>query len=59
MSFKKNFLFYFSFQGNELAVGNIEGTLSVYKGKEFSPWKKCSDLGMVNTSEFLPSLSSL
>ncbi|CAE1251378.1 ITFG2 [Acanthosepion pharaonis] len=33
--------------GNELAVGNIEGTLSVFKGKEFSPWKKCSDLGMI------------
>lgn len=39
---------FFFLQGNELAVGNIEGTLSVFKGKEFSPWKKCSDLGMVN-----------
>ncbi|CAI9739426.1 complex ITFG2-like isoform X1 [Octopus vulgaris] len=33
--------------GNELAVGNIEGSLSIFKGKKSSPWKKCSDLGMI------------
>ena len=36
-------------QLNELAIGNVTGTLAVFKGVESSkPWKSCSDLGNVS-----------
>ncbi|XP_052270398.1 KICSTOR complex protein ITFG2-like isoform X3 [Dreissena polymorpha] len=34
-------------KGNELAVGNIDGTLAIFKGRGHKPWRKCSDLGMI------------
>ncbi|KAL3842428.1 hypothetical protein ACJMK2_020446 [Sinanodonta woodiana] len=34
-------------KGNELAVGNIDGDLCIFKGKGSHPWRKCSDLGMI------------
>ena len=34
-------------QGNELAVGNVDGTLAIFKGRGHKPWRKCSNLGMV------------
>lgn len=35
-------------KGNELAVGNIDGTLAVFKGRGHKPWKRCSNLGMIS-----------
>ena len=36
-------------QLNELAIGNVTGTLAVFKGVERSkPWKSCNDLGNVS-----------
>ena len=36
-------------QLNELAIGNVTGTLAVFKGVESSkPWKSCTDLGNVS-----------
>ena len=35
------------FQGCELAIGNINGELLVYKGSDSKPWRKASELGMV------------
>ncbi|KAL4225477.1 integrin alpha FG-GAP repeat-containing protein 2 [Mactra antiquata] len=34
-------------KGNELAVGNVDGLLSVFKGRGHKPWRKCSNLGMI------------
>lgn len=34
-------------QGHELAVGNTDGDLAIFKGSSKSPWKRCSSLGMV------------
>jgi len=30
-----------------LAVGNVDGTLAIFKGRGHKPWRKCSNLGMV------------
>lgn len=34
-------------KANELAVGNIDGTLFIFKGRERTPWRKCTNLGMI------------
>ncbi|CAG2257333.1 KICSTOR complex protein ITFG2-like [Mytilus galloprovincialis] len=34
-------------QANELIVGNTEGDLHIFRGTFSSPWRKCSDLGML------------
>lgn len=34
-------------KGNELAVGNIDGSLAIFKGRGHKPWRKCSNLGMI------------
>ncbi|XP_011454196.1 KICSTOR complex protein ITFG2 [Magallana gigas] len=34
-------------QGHELAVGNTDGDLAIFKGSSKSPWKRCSSLGMI------------
>lgn len=34
-------------QANELVVCNTEGDLHIFKGSNSSPWRKCSDLGML------------
>ncbi|CAC5398146.1 ITFG2 [Mytilus coruscus] len=34
-------------QANELIVGNTEGDLHIFRGTYSSPWRKCSDLGML------------
>ena len=41
-------------QLNELAIGNVTGTLAVFKGVESSkPWKSCSDLGNVSYCAYI------
>ena len=42
-----NDLIHHFFQGCELAIGNINGELLVYKGTDSNPWRKASELGMV------------
>ncbi|XP_060566674.1 KICSTOR complex protein ITFG2-like, partial [Ruditapes philippinarum] len=37
----------FSRCGNELAVGNVDGMLAVFKGRGPTPWRTCSNLGMI------------
>jgi hypothetical protein len=32
-------------------VGNTEGDLHIFKGSNSSPWRKCSDLGMVSSTQ--------
>lgn len=34
-------------KANELIVGNTEGDLAIFKGTNRTPWKVCTDLGMV------------
>ncbi|XP_045175443.2 KICSTOR complex protein ITFG2-like [Mercenaria mercenaria] len=34
-------------KGNELAVGNIDGELAIFKGRGHAPWRLCSNLGMI------------
>ena len=36
-------------QLNELIIGSVDGVLAIFKGNtDAKPWRKCSDLGMVN-----------
>ncbi len=39
------------FQTNELAIGNFNGELLIFKGSSGKPWAKCGDLGTVS---FIP-----
>lgn len=34
-------------KGNELAVGNVDGSLAIFKGRGHKPWRTCSNLGMI------------
>ena len=41
-----------NFQENELAVGNIDGDLAIFKGDSSMPTKRASNLGMVQRLDF-------
>lgn len=48
MYFDWNFNYFYS-QLNEFIIGNVEGTLAIFKGNgSKTPWRKCKGLGTVS-----------